>query len=231
LEIKLEKSIIDHLSSRGVLAYVAVKMADGAKATTAVLASLVHAQTSVMREGLQELSLAAPGLLMRERNTWVCGTVEAGQGEIVQISESSDRYRSFVDDLKLYWEAVNRDRSRDVEEYLGPPFSMGAKDGSTIRGFLVDNPEWTQAQWRLALHNRAISVVKFQNDSRTAPLYSWVRMLAKYSGNVLDRFGKPVDGGSEKHGKVTSIHQGNREAGDEFIAGVRARTGTQSRSH
>jgi hypothetical protein len=223
LEIRLEKSIIDHLSSRGVLAYVAVKMADGAKATTAVLASLVHAQTGVMREGLTELSLAAPGLLIREKNTWLCGTVGAGQGQVLQLSASADRYRSFVDDLKRYWEAVNHG--------IIPPFSMGKMDGHAIQGFLNDHREWTQDDWRAALNNRAVSVLKHQHDSRTAPLYTWVRGLAKYSGDVLDRFGKPVDGGSEKHGKVTSIQHGNREAGNEFIAGVRARASAQGRSH
>ena len=44
MEIILDSAIIEQLSSNGVMAYLAVKMADGTEATTAALAGLVQMQ-------------------------------------------------------------------------------------------------------------------------------------------------------------------------------------------
>jgi len=183
------------------------------------LAGLVRAQTAAMREGLNELAVVAPEILGKEKGKWLCGDARPGDG--VQILDSV-RYRQFVDDLKRYWENVNPFRS-------DPPFSMSGKDGIAIRSFLNDCKNWTQEDWRKALNNRKVSVIRYQAASRSEPMYAWVRNLSSYATGYLDRFGKPVEG-SEKHGKTVSIQHGNREAGDSFLDRVRARESSKGNS-
>lgn len=207
-EIKLEKSIIDGLTSRGVLAYVAVKMAEGSRATTAVLAELVGAQSSVMKEGLEQLSLAAPGLVLRDGNKWMCGEPK-GDGQVMSLVAS--RYQAFVDDLKKYWDYFNKPT----------PFTITPKDGATIQRFLKDYSGWGPVEWAVALHNRMVSIIEFQHASRSEPFYAWIPKLSNYEASPLDRFNKPAEG-SERHGKIHSIQQGNRDEGSKFIDRLRA---------
>ena len=200
MEITLDSAIIEQLSSNGVLAYIAVKMAEGTEATTAALAGLVRSKTGNMLDGLKDLAVAVPELVAKApKNKWRCGVIKAGDGVVLQNLES-ERYRLFVDDLKKYW------------DYLNPPlaFEMGGKDGVQIRRFLSDHRQWTQAEWCLALKNRIISVKQHSHASRTAPLWTWVGQLDNYAAGPLDRWNKPVEGGG--NGKADTIQQRNREA-------------------
>ena len=65
MEVTIDTSIVEGLSSNGVLAYVAAKIADGTEATTAALAGLVRCRTGVMLEGIKELAVAAPELVAK----------------------------------------------------------------------------------------------------------------------------------------------------------------------
>lgn len=213
MEVSLEKSIIDNLSSRGVLAYVAVKIAWGTQATTAALADLVRAQTSAMLEGLKELSLAAPGLVRKDKSRWVCGNAHFGNSEPVQTLESG-RFQLFMDDMKKYWDFLNQDI----------PFEVTPADGMAIRRFLSNHRAWTQDEWRQALNNRKASV-KLGQASRTEPFHVWMDKLATYAAGPLDRFYKPLEG--DRHGKVIGIQHANREAGSRFLDRIRAREGAK----
>ena len=164
MEVSIDSSIIENLSSNGVLAYVAVKLAEGREATTPALAGLVRCKTGNMLDGIKELAVAVPELVTRARNRktgklnnhWVCGVVKAGDGVVLQNLES-ERYRAFVDDLKKCHDFLNP----------GIPFEMGGKDGVQIRRFLSDHRQWTQDDWRTALKNRKESV-RLGHASRSA---------------------------------------------------------------
>lgn len=206
MQIALEQEIIEKLSSKGVLAYVAVTLAVGAEVTTAVLAGFVRCQTAVMLEGLKEVAVAAPGLVVKApKNKWRCGVIKAGAGEIV--SSSSERYREFVDDLKKYWDYLG----------LGLVFAMGGKDGIQIRRFLSEHPQWNRQDWRNALNNRRTSIVRYGNAPATQPFWTWIGRLDEYAAGPLDRFGKPVENGG-KHVEAESTKQRNREAVERAIA-------------
>ena len=168
--MKLETAIIERLTWRGILAYVAVSLAGHVEATTAALAGLVKAQTAVMLEGLKELADVAPetvehatvidkktGKPKKSSTIWKCGGETIAS--VVQNLDSN-KYRLLVDDLKKY------------HDFLNPeiPFSMGGPDGTAIRQFLRDHQNWTPEQWRKCLHNRALSVARFGNGSRTEDL-------------------------------------------------------------
>lgn len=200
MDITLERAVIELLSHRGILAYLAVTMADGTTVTTAILAGLVKARTESMKEGVEELIRATGGsLVRRNKNKWICGAQLLP--EEVQILDSS-RFQRFVDDLKKYW------------EFLVPetPFAMGGRDGQTIQRFLKDHPGWDQEQWRQALNNRGKSVVRFNAASRTEPFYAWINKLGSYLGGPLDRYGHPVEqgGNSDKHQRAVAVEDGNR---------------------
>ena len=222
--MEIKREIIEKLSSKGILAYVAVSMADGTKATTAALAALVRAPTATMLEGLKDLSTFFPGLVKKEKNSWICGEVKVEDG--VQILDSS-RYRLFVDDLKKYWDYLNSNYDPHLP-YDALPFSMSGKDGQAIRTFLADNPDWTQDDWRKALNNRNKSV-QLSAASSTEPFYVWIGKLASYAAGPLDRWYKPV--GGERHGKAIVIQQQNREAGSRFIDSVRNGSGAKGGSN
>ena len=205
MEIILDSEIIDKLSANGVIAYLAVKMADGSVATTAALAGLVRCTTFSMLAGLKDLAVTVPELVAKApKNKWRCGVVKAGNGVLLQNLES-ERYRVFVDDLKKYW------------DYLNPtlPFEMGGKDGIQIRRFLSDHRQWTQDDWRTALQNRKESV-RLGHASRSAPLWTWVGRLDEYSAGPLDRWNKPVEGGG--NGKAAIREQSNRQGNAEYVA-------------
>ena len=205
MEIILDTAIIEQLSSNGIVAYVAVKMADGTEATTAALAGLVRCRTGVMLEGVKEVSVAAPELVAKApKNKWRCGVVKAGEGVVLQSLES-ERYRAFVDDLKKYW------------DYLNPtlPFEMGGKDGTQIRRFLQDHRQWIQADWRTALQNRSKSV-RMGHAPQSQALWVWVGRLDEYSAGPLDRWNKPVEGSG--NGKAFDREQRNRQGSEEYIA-------------
>lgn len=207
MEIILDATIIEKLSSNGVLSYVAVKLADGTKATTAALAGLVRCKTGNMLDGLKEVSVIAPELVssISRRHGWRCGVVKAGEGVVLQSLES-ERYRAFVDDLKKYW------------DYLNPtlPFEMGGKDGIQIRRFLSDHRQWIQEDWRSALNHRKTSVLKYGHAPKSQPLWAWVANLGGYAAGPLDRWNKPVEGNG--NGKAAIREQSNRQGSEEYLA-------------
>lgn len=226
MQITLEKSIVEQLSARGILAYVAVKMADGAVASTAALAQLVRCQTSAMLEGLKELSVVAPGAVepADKRGSWRCGTIMAGAGELISPVVDSERYRAFVDDLKKYWDFLNPDTEEGGRIVKGIPFEMDGRDGAQIRRFLASNRAWTVEQWRKALHNRVLSIVNYGHASRSEAIWKWVTRLKDYAAGPLNQYNKPAEG-SGKRGEAISIQQGNREAGAAFLDRVRKTNG------
>ncbi len=198
MEITLDTTIIEKLSSKGVLAYIAVVMADGTEASTASLAGLVRCQTAVMLEGLKELCVQAPERVGKSGTKWRCGVVKAGGGEILQnLDSQSERRKAFIDDLKKYFEWANP----------GLSFTMIAMDGVAINRFLRLHKDWTQDMWRKALNNRAKSEVNHAQG-----LLSWVDRLAEYSASPLDRYGKPMVNGGGRHGEAANVRERNREA-------------------
>lgn len=203
MEINLNSEIISQLSSKGVLAYVAVSLAVGTEATTAALAGLVKVQTAAMLEGLKEVSTVAPELVAKApKNRWRCGVIKAGEGVVLQNLDSN-RFRDFVDDLKKYWEHLNP---------ITPPFQMGGKDGVQIRKFLNDHPDWTSDNWRSALKSRATSVVRHGLGTRSEPLWVWVGVLDAYASGPIDKFKNQVG-----NGKAAEAANRNREAAAEFL--------------
>ena len=201
--IKLHNDILDKLSHRGILAYVAVTLAGDATLTTAVLAASVKISSAIMLEGLTELAVVAPEAVIRKDKKWICGL---GGGEEPKPNADLERFRLLIDDLKKYW------------DYLNPEikFSMAGPDGLAIKTFLKDHQTWTQDMWRTALNNRKTSVLHFGNGSRTEAIFTWVRKLGDYYSGPLNSFNKPVEG-SGKHGKVVSLEQQNRLAREQYL--------------
>jgi hypothetical protein len=213
VELTIDTSIIENLSSNGVLAYIAVKMAEGREATTPALAGLVRCKTGNMLDGIKELAVALPEIVTRARNPktgkfnnhWVCGVIKAGDGVVLQSLES-ERFRLFVDDLKKYWDHLNPSLQ----------FEMGGKDGAQIRMFLSSHRQWTQDDWRSALKHRATSVVRFNHAPRSGPLWTWVGQLDNYAAGPLNEYNRPVEGGG--NGKAAIREQSNRQGNEEFAA-------------
>ena len=205
MEILLDSETIAQLSVNGVLAYVAVKLADGTEATTAALAGLVRCQTVRMLDGLKELAVAVPEMVGKNKTRWRCGVVKAGDGVILQNLDS-EKYRLFVDDLKKCWDFLNPQL----------PFEMSGKDGVQIRQFLSGHRQWVQGDWLTALRNRVISVVNHGHASRSQPLWIWVGRLDDYAAGPLDRWNKPIEGNG--NGKAAIREQLNRQGNAEYIA-------------
>lgn len=200
--MELDPQIIEKLSSRGILAYVAVTLAGDVEATTTVLAMLVKVQTAVMLEGLKEFAGEAPSLLKQpKKGKWICGN----GGDALTLQNLDLRREFFIDDLKKYWDCLN-----DVT----PPFSMGAKDGAAIRRLLQDNPKWDATIWRQALNNRAVSVIRHSAGSRSEPLFMWIGKLSSYVGGPIDKYGKPVG-----NGKAVDNEHNNRSAVESYLNG------------
>lgn len=213
MEIILNSDLIEQLSSKGVLAYLAVSLAGATEATTAALAGLVKAQTGVISAGLKELTATAPELVARARNPktgklnnkWCCGVIKAEEGTVLQNLDS-ERYRIFVDDLKKYW------------DYLNPeiPFSMNGKEGVAIRRFLSDHSRWERELWVKALKNRILSAVNFRSVIRTEPIWVWVGRLDDYAAGPINKFHKPAEGDG-KHGEAVAVQDRNREAAESYL--------------
>ena len=205
--MELKQEILEKLSSKGILAYVAVSLAGNAEATTASLAGLVRAQTTVMLDGLKELAVAAPETVRQGKKRWLCGKVD-GQ---VQNLDCTDRYREMVDDLKKYWDYLNP----------GWAFAMNGKEGIAIRRFLSDYPSWTRDQWVHCLRNRIISIKNYAAVSRSEPVFRWVGDLPKFAAGPLNAYGRPAEG-SGKHGDAVTLEERNRAAKQAYLAGTAA---------
>jgi len=218
--IPLNSELIPKLSSKGVLAYVAVLMAGNSVATTATLASLVKAQTAPVLEGLKELAVEAPDAVKQNKKerTWTCGRggdvgpILAMDGVVPIIGmDAALRFRDFVEDLKKFWDFLNPE----------VPFQFSGPDGVAVRTFLADHPKWTRTMWQEALQHRARSVKLFGNGSRTQAAVGWVRKLGDYAGGPLNQFNRPVEGMGNA-GKAIAIEHCNNEAGAAYLAGHRA---------
>lgn len=213
MEIVLDSEKIDSLSSNGVLAYVAVTMGVGSEVTTAALAMMVKARSTAMLDGLKELSTIIPELVSQSGRKWRCGIVKSGDGVLLQNLES-ERFRLFVDDLKKYWDFLNPNL----------PFQMGGRDGIQIRNFLINHPNWTQQNWRLALQNRKDSVVKHGVGTRTDPIWVWVSRLDSFASGMVDKFKNQVNG----NGKAAEQEDRNRTGNESYLARRRAERSQRS---
>jgi hypothetical protein len=200
--MELKNEIIEQLSPKGILAYVAASMAEHGDHTTAALASLVRCQTAVMREGMNELVVAIPELVRKNGRLWWVGCVEAGAGMVQLRNPEIERYRLLVDDLKKYWDFLNPNM----------PFSMSGKDGVQIGRFLREHRDWGQMDWRVALNNRKTSVMRYRAAPKTSAIWVWIARLGDYSAGPLNAYGKPPGGGKDEH---------NREALARAIADAR----------
>jgi hypothetical protein len=213
--ICLNPEILSKLSSKGILAYVAVSMAGDSELSTATLASLVRAQTSVMLEGLKELAAEAPEKVRQNKKerTWTCGIGGGGGGPVPILGiDASLRFRDLIEDIKKYWDFLNPE----------VPFQFSGPDGVAVRAFLNDHPQWTRPMWQMALQHRGRSVKLYGNASRTQSLVAWVRKLGDYAGGPLNEYGKPVEG-SGNVGKAVAIEHANNQAVSAYLnAGGRA---------
>lgn len=204
MQITLDTEIIERLSSKGILAYVAITLGDGQELTTASLAASVHCDSSAMSNGINELILEYPAMVGKNKRKWRCGVIKVGAGEVVQnLDPATERRIVFIDDLKKYWDWGNAP--------LG--FTMNSLDGVAINRFLRLHKDWTQETWRAALRNRCKSQV-----NHAQAMYVWVEKLAEYAAAPLDRFGKPMMNGGGKHEEAATIRQSNREAVGRAVA-------------
>lgn len=203
--MELQDALIHQLSSKGILAYVAVAQAGDGTASTATLAGLVKAQTSAVLEGLKELSTVCPQVVGQGgRGKWRCG--KGGEGLVVQNLDSQ-RYPLLVDDLQKYWQFLNP----------AVPFSISGADGAAIRQFLRDKPGWNQEHWLEALRHRARSVVQYGKGSRTESFYTWIRRLGDYAAGPINEYGNSAEGSGNAR-KAIAVVQGNRAAREAFLA-------------
>jgi len=196
--IQLENEVIEKLSSKGVLAYVAVLLADGTEASTAALAGLVRCQSGVMLEGLKELTVAVPERVSKAKNKWRCGVVKVGDGVVQNLDSQSERRIEFIDDLKRAWEWANP----------GLIFTMTALDASAVNRFIRVHRDWTKPMWKRALYHRFTS----EGVNPSQSLFAWVPRLEEYALFPLDRFGKRMENGGGKHGEAATVRERNREA-------------------
>lgn len=207
--ICLDESVVEKLSSKGLLAYVAVKRAGDTYATTAELANLVKASTASMLEGLKELEAADPqavtAVKVYKKPRWRCG-IGGGGGGPVQLLESTSRYRDLVDDLKKYWDHMNK----------AAAFPFTGPDGVAVRQFLAEHPGWTSVEWRKALRNRAMSV-RLGNASASEGICRWVRRLGDYLAGPLNAYNKPVEG-SGNAGKAIALEHSINAAAAAYLA-------------
>lgn len=202
--IQLSEQIIEKLTSRGVLAYVAVSIAGSGVYTSALLATAVHCRTDMMREGMNELAVHHPEVVqwVSKDKKWYVGGAENPVGAL----QEKDRRRStLIDDLKKYW------------EYLNPnlPFSFGANDGSAVGHFLKRHSEWKRETWIGALRNRCRSDI-----NKSEPFYKWLSRLEEYAAGPLDRYMKPLETGG-KHGEAISREAANSLAREAFTSANR----------
>lgn len=202
--VQLSEEIIEKLTYRGVLAYVAVSVAGSGVYTTALLASSVRCKTETMKDGMDELSVHHPDVVqwIAKKKRWYIG----GAANPVGALEEKDRRReNLVDDLKRYWDFLNPQT----------PFSFGAPDGFAVGQFLKRNRAWSRAMWIGALRNRCKSEI-----NKSESIYRWLSKLEEYAAGPLDRYMKPLEGAG-KHGEAVSREAANRAARESLTQGNR----------
>lgn len=201
--IQLNEKLIEKLTYKGVLAYVAVSYAGSGVFTTAILASAVQSTTSLMRDGLGELAIHYPTMVqwLKQDKRWKIA--EGSPGSMQVLEEESVRRGNLIDDLKKYWDHLNPEL----------PFSFSGADGNAVRHFLKRNREWTREVWQKALNNRVKSVI-----NKSEPIYRWLARLEEYSSTPLDQYMKPMTNGGGKLGKAIDLEHGNRAAREAAVA-------------
>lgn len=201
VDVVLKHEILDKLSHRGIMAYVAVTLAGVVDASTSTLAGLVRVQPAVMLEGLKELAVAEYGTVRPgKKGRWLCGPAVNGAG--VASTTGTERYAVFIDDLKGYWDYLNP----------GLPFAMGGADGAAIRRWLADHPNWERQHWRRALWNRSQSVVV-----KSAPFFTWIPKLSEHAAESLNEYNKPQEGTGKK-GVAINVEEANRSAREHVLS-------------
>jgi len=205
-EIIIHSEVIDQVSYRGVLAYVAVQALGDGRWTTSQLANVVSCNSSLMLEGMQELNAAAPEYVHKqEKGKWPLGNGVADPDKVQILDDKANRRIEFLDDMKLAYEHVNK----------GLPFTMSAADGLAVNRWLKQNKEVTREEWRKALKNR----YKSEGVVKTQALHMWVGRLLEYLEAPLDRFGKTMANGvGGKVGAAIDTEINNRSAREAAVA-------------
>lgn len=206
MEITLDTDLIQSLSHRGVLAYVAVETLGDGLWSTAQFAQAVSCNLSLMREGLQELHAAKPDVIGKQiKSKWPVGSGVANEFQLQILDSAASRRTDFLDDVKAIFEWGNN----------GVKFTMDAGDGQAVQRWLKQHKDWTREQWRMALRNRFLSegIVKSQ------PVHRWLGRLVDYLEAPLDRYGKVMPNGvGGKHGAAINTEQSNRSAREQAVA-------------
>jgi hypothetical protein len=194
--IQLDGTIIEKLGWKGVLAYLAASISGGGLYRTAVLASAVNCTTPVMNEGMNELMLSQPHIVqwLKQDQKWL---ITGDANAVTVLEEKAERRHALIDDLKIYWDCLNK----------GFPFCFTAKDSVAVSNFLKGHRAWTHVEWRQALNNRARSEI-----NKSQPIYLWIGRLHEYAAGPLDKFMKPMEHGGGAGGKALSIEAANRAA-------------------
>jgi hypothetical protein len=200
--IQLNEKLIEKLTFKGVLAYVAVSYAGSGVYTTALLASAVQSTTGLMREGMGELAIHYPTIVqwLSQARRWQIG---GAPGSMEVLEEESVRRINLIDDISKYWTFLNPE----------VPFSFGAPDGNAVRQFLKRNRQWKREDWQKALNNRAKSVI-----NKSDPVYRWLVGLEAYASSPLDQYMKPMTNGGGRAGKAIDLEQANSAARQAAIA-------------
>lgn len=203
--IQISEAIIEKLSSKGILAYVAVNVAGCGVYTSAALASVVHCTTAVMLEGMKDLADHQPEVVQWKEKKWYVGGAENPVGA---LQVQSERRIQLIDDLKKSWDHLNQDL----------PFSFTSTDGMAVSKFLRDHPEWTVQDWRKALNYR----IRSEGLVRSQPAFMFLKTLEKYSSGPLDRYGKAMEHGPGAQGKALGVEAANRAAREAVTGTNRA---------
>ena len=212
MKITIDSELIELLTYRGVLAAMAVGVLGDGQWTTAQLAQAVSANSSLMLEGMQELSAAAPAMVGKQSKTkWPVGSGVASTERVQILDDAAARRQDFLDDLKNSYEWANK----------GLPFSMNASDGRAVAKWLKQNKSWDRSDWKKAIYHRYMS----EGISKTAPIYLWLGRLIEYCEAPLDRYGKVMMNGiGGKLGQAVGVEQGNRAARKQAVAAARRRS-------
>lgn len=202
--MEVSTEIIQNLTHKGTLAYLAVLIRGGGEWSTAHLAGAVNARTEILRDGLEELSQRYPAVVQKGKaRKWVSGSA-------VLLQNLDSRRADLLDDLKRYWDHMN---GVDV------PFEFSAADGASVAMFLRTHPNWNQEMWRAALNNRC----KSEAVNHLRPFHKWIGSLVTYVNGPLDEFGKPRGKGGN-HGRQISTEQLNSAARQQAIAKLSGRS-------
>ena len=209
MEITLRTDVLNVLTYRGVLAYVAAQALGDGQWTTAQLAQCVSCNSSLMLEGMGELHATVPALVGKQvKMKWPIGTGVASEESVQILDLKAMRRTALLDDIKKIMEWATK-----------LPFTMGSYDGIAVARFLKTHSKVTQEEWRLALKHRFTSegIVPGQ------PLHVWLDRLMEYLPGRQDKYGKLMPNGvGGKVGETLAREQSNSEARQRAVAAAGA---------